>query len=172
MLNRLSAYAQAFGHVAKRGSGDDHYDEYVMEFQRNITGLVVKETLMSRGEDTLRGRREKMRCCSSLMRMGWMKMGLIGLDSEGVLVVVIIQSPTSKGLNRMKYSISSHCKLQSMCVKVLMYEVPEISIQCQVTTQTNIPVADWLILSCRCSVLQQFSVQPHEVYLLTDLVST
>lgn len=60
------------------------------------------------------------------MRMGWMKMGLIGLESEGVLVVVIIQSPTSKGLNRMKYSISSHCKLQSMCVKVLMYEVPEI----------------------------------------------
>lgn len=47
MLNRLSAYAQAFRNVAKRGSGEDHCDESVMEFQRNITGLVVKEMLMS-----------------------------------------------------------------------------------------------------------------------------
>ena len=46
MLERLLQYAQAFG---KHGSGDDGFDEYVLAFQRKITGLAVKEMMVKRG---------------------------------------------------------------------------------------------------------------------------
>ena len=49
MLNRLLAYAHAFGNVVKRGSRDDHYDEYVIAFQQKITGLVMRKTMMDHG---------------------------------------------------------------------------------------------------------------------------
>ncbi len=39
VLDRLLAYAQAFG---KHGSGDEDYDEYVRAFQCKVTGLVVR----------------------------------------------------------------------------------------------------------------------------------
>ena len=46
MVERLLHYAQAFG---KHGSGDDGFDEYVLAFQRKISGLAVKEMMVKRG---------------------------------------------------------------------------------------------------------------------------
>ena len=46
MLNRLLAYAQAFG---KHGSGDDDYDRYAIAFQQKINCLGVEKILRSGG---------------------------------------------------------------------------------------------------------------------------
>ena len=69
-LNRLLAYAQAFG---KHGSGDDDYDEYVIAFQQKITGLVVRKMFKNKGYIMIKDGEDEV----------WFKPDGNGMDGNG-----------------------------------------------------------------------------------------
>ena len=73
-LNRLLAYAQAFG---KHGSGDDYYDQYVDKFQSTIISLCLRRMAIE-NPDTVKIEEEEDEV--------WFKDGVEehGVDEDGV----------------------------------------------------------------------------------------